>query len=95
MVGQVMACSIPCSLRSRACIGFICLETMMKQKEDDKTVDMFGGVPSSGVYRFYIETKYDTVEWRGLTKKQARDMYAYTNAHQPSNVVCSGWEEIS
>lgn len=68
----------------------------MKQKEDDKTVDMFGGVPSSGVYRFYIETPGgETIEWRGLTKKQARDMYAYTNAHQPSNVVCSGWEEIS
>lgn len=68
----------------------------MKQKEDDKTVDMFGGVPSSGVYRFYIETAGgELVWWSGLTKKQARDMYAYTNAHQPSNVVCSGWEEIS
>lgn len=66
----------------------------MKQKEDDKTVDMFGEAPSSRLYRFYIETKYDTVEWRGLTKKQARDMYAYTNAHHPSEVVKFGWEEL-
>lgn len=27
------------------------------------------------------------------TKKQARDMYAYTSAHQPSNITAFGWEE--
>ena len=54
-------------------------------------------------YRFYIVTVYEhgentyrqETEWRGLTKKQARDMYAYTDAHQPSNVIAYGWEEQS
>lgn len=45
-------------------------------------------------YRFYIEHADGTeVEWRGLSRKQARDMYAYTDAHQPSNVTRYGWEE--
>lgn len=45
-------------------------------------------------YLFYIETQKEYLEWRGLTKKQARDMYAYTDAHQPSEVTTYGWEEI-
>ena len=46
-------------------------------------------------YRFYIRTIDGTeTEWRGLTHKQARDMYSYTDSHFPSNVVASGWEEI-
>ena len=45
-------------------------------------------------YRFYVKSHDGlTTEWCGLTKKQARDMYAYTNAHQPSNVIAYGWEE--
>jgi hypothetical protein len=44
------------------------------------------------IYRFDKETGGAEVVWNGLTKKQARDMYAYTNAHQPSNVVACGWE---
>ena len=51
-------------------------------------------------YLFYIETRdaltdqQEYIEWRGLTYKQARDMYAYTDSHQPSNVTGYGWEEI-
>lgn len=45
-------------------------------------------------YRFYVKSHDGlTTEWCGLTRKQARDMYAYTNAHQPSNVIAYGWEE--
>ena len=44
-------------------------------------------------YMFYIRTHSAQTEWTGLSKKQARDMYAYTDAHQPSNVVAYGWEE--
>jgi hypothetical protein len=72
----------------------------MKQAEDTYTLDMHGEVitPDNSTtrtdkYRFYIETPDGAeVEWCGLTKKQARDMYAYTNAHQPHNVTRSGWE---
>lgn len=71
----------------------------MKQKEDDKTVDMFEVLekytPQSSKYRFYIRlTNGEEVEWTGLTKKQARDMYAYTDKTMPSNVTGCGWEEI-
>lgn len=45
-------------------------------------------------YRFYVKAHDGlTTEWTGLSKKQARDMYAYTSAHQPSNVIAFGWEE--
>lgn len=45
-------------------------------------------------YRFYVKAHDGlTTEWTGLSRKQARDMYAYTDAHQPSNVVAYGWEE--
>ena len=45
-------------------------------------------------YRFYIETDTDYIEWNNLTHKQARDMYAYTDSHQPSNVTNYGWELV-
>lgn len=45
-------------------------------------------------YRFYVKAHDGlTTEWTGLSRKQARDMYAYTDAHQPSNVVAYGWGE--
>jgi hypothetical protein len=75
----------------------------MKQAEDTFTADMYPQpltehlvpTPNKRYYRFYIKSHDGlTTEWTGLTKKQARDMYAYTNAHQPSNVVATGWEEM-
>ena len=46
-------------------------------------------------YRFYVEDlDGNETEWCGLTRKQARDMYAYTDAHQPSNVKNYGWELV-
>jgi hypothetical protein len=43
-------------------------------------------------HTFYITTADgETIEWTGLSYKKARDMHAYTNASQPSNVVGSGW----
>ncbi len=74
----------------------------MKQAEDTYTIDMLGDGPvrdslttKPTSYRFYIEAPDGTeIEWRGLTKKQARDMYAYTDAHQPSNATGYGWEEL-
>lgn len=75
----------------------------MKQTEDIFTIDMHGEVitpdnsltPKTKVYhRFYVKSHDGlTTEWTGLSKKQARDMYAYTDAHQPSNVIAYGWEE--
>lgn len=69
----------------------------MKQKEDTRTVDMFADLAptSADRYRFYV-TKDDgnTVEWTGLTKTMARNMYAYTNKHQPCDVIAFGWEEM-
>ena len=71
----------------------------MKQKEDDKTVDMFEVLdkytPQSRKFRFYIETRNgEQVEWRGLSLTVAKAMYNYTDKHQPYNVVRCGWEEI-
>ena len=46
-------------------------------------------------YRFYVCTADGTeTEWCNLTRKQARDMYAYTDAHQPSNITDYGWELV-
>lgn len=46
-------------------------------------------------YRFYIRTDDGTeTEWVGLTSRQARDMYAYTDARPPRNVTGYGWEEM-
>jgi hypothetical protein len=74
----------------------------MKQDIDTKTIDMWGEnntpvreslTPSK--YRFFVGLTDGTeIEWTGLTKKQARDMYAYTNAHHPCNVTGTGWEEL-
>ena len=44
-------------------------------------------------YRFYIRTHSAQTEWCGLTSKQARDMYAYTDKRTPNNVIAYGWEE--
>ena len=45
-------------------------------------------------YTFYIRTADgETTEWNGLSHKRARDMHAYTSAHQPSNVTGHGWFE--
>jgi hypothetical protein len=72
----------------------------MKQAEDTYTPDLYGQMAPEVLYaikgyryRFYIETPDGVeIEWCGLTKKQARDMYAYTNAHHPCNVTRCGWE---
>lgn len=76
----------------------------MKQIEDTYTMDMHGEVitpdnqtaqNAKTYYRFYIETESgESLWWTGLSRKQARDMYAYTSAHQPSNAVRYGWEEM-
>ena len=67
----------------------------MKQREDNLTADMFGNEPKATVYRFYVETTEGTeVEWTGLTLTKAKQMYAYTNASNPSNVTRCGWEEM-
>ena len=43
-------------------------------------------------HTFYIDLDSgESVWWTGLSYKKARDMHAYTNASQPSNVVGSGW----
>lgn len=72
----------------------------MKQREDNLTADMFGNEPKPTVYMFYVETvgsgnaDGETIEWHGLTLTKAKQMYAYTNASNPSNVVRSGWEAV-
>lgn len=69
----------------------------MKQREDNLTADMFGTEPKATVYMFYVVIADDNggehcVMWHGLTLTKAKQMYAYTNASNPSNVVRSGWE---
>ena len=71
----------------------------MKQKEDDKTVDMFEVLekyaPESSKYRFYVVTRSgEEVEWRGLSLTVAKAMYRYTDKTMPSNVTRCGWEEM-
>lgn len=71
----------------------------MKQPHDTVTIDMFEGAPSKYRFRFYVVTADDnggehSTEWRGLTKKQARDMHAYTQQSNPWNVIRCGWEEM-
>ena len=69
----------------------------MKQREDNQTIDMWEPTSHGGksLYRFYVETTEGTeVEWTGLTLTKAKQMYAYTNASNPSNVVRSGWEAM-
>ena len=68
----------------------------MKQPHDTVTIDMFESAPSKYRFRFYVTTREGvTTEWTGLTAKRAKDMYAYTAAHQPSNVTGFGWEEVT
>jgi hypothetical protein len=67
----------------------------MKQAIDNKTIDMFGNIPDITVYMFYVETvDGETIEWHGLTLTKAKQMYAYTNASNPFNVVRSGWKAV-
>lgn len=71
----------------------------MKQKEDDKTVDMFEVLekytPESSKYRFYVVTRSgEEVEWTGLSLSVAKAMYRYTDKTMPSNVTRCGWEEM-
>ena len=71
----------------------------MKQKEDDKTVDMFEVLdkytPQSRKFRFYIGlTSGEEVEWRGLSQTVAKAMYNSTSKIQPNNVTRFGWEEM-
>jgi hypothetical protein len=78
----------------------------MKQTEDTATLELphMGAVITldnqnthmrTEKYRFFIGLTDGTeVEWCGLSRKQARDMYAYTNAHHPCNITGCGWELI-
>lgn len=57
--------------------------------------------PTKITYTFYIKTfsedapgdTTETVVWRGLTLKQARDMHAWTERRTPTNVHKFGWYE--
>ena len=43
--------------------------------------------------RFFMSLEDDTeLEWRGLTAREARHLYAITYAHAPYNAVSYGWE---
>lgn len=45
-------------------------------------------------HTFYIEhTNGTVVEWTGLTYTKARNMLAYTSAHQPCDATRYGWFE--
>jgi len=67
----------------------------MKQPEDNKTADLFGKPTTQPTYRFYTTTREGaTTEWKGLTRKQARDMNAYTDQSNPSNIIRFGWGEV-
>ena len=44
-------------------------------------------------YVFFISMADDTtIEWRGLTKDQAKRMYDITNERTPAHVVSFGWD---
>ncbi len=70
----------------------------MKQPEDIYTMDMLSNetlTPSKEVTMcsFHISTcSGEVVEWRGLTMRQAKAMYAATEKHLPDNVKSYGWE---
>lgn len=54
----------------------------------------------SGKYEFWIEMpdeggKLMVVEWRGLSEKQAKDMYSYTERVLPEGVKTYGWGLMS
>jgi hypothetical protein len=80
----------------------------MKQPEDIYTLDFLeeAGEPAAPIvlspptaptarYGFYVELPNgEEIRWCGLTKKQARDMYAYTASHRPENASMFGWEEM-
>ena len=77
----------------------------MKQAEDlftqelpelgDSLTTHGATTPAPSKYRFYVTTREGaTTEWAGLTRKQARDMNAYTSASNPWNIVRFGWGEV-
>jgi hypothetical protein len=46
-------------------------------------------------YVFYIILDTgEEVRWPGLTLTQARNMYAWTEAHAPTNISTYAWEEM-
>lgn len=76
----------------------------MKQPEDNRTMELTlpGLAPTNmsltpskqvDVYSFHITTNSgEVVEWRGLTMRQAKAMYASTEKRLPDNVRSYGWE---
>lgn len=77
----------------------------MKQAIDTFTTDMYDSDTIALVrdslttnrfnYRFHIRTVDGAViEWTGLTAKRAKDMNAYTEQSQPSNVASFGWSIV-
>jgi hypothetical protein len=73
----------------------------MKQPQDKFTqelpelIEHWAPAPASRRYRFHIETMDGhEVEWRGLSKTKAIQMYRCTHQTQPSNVKSFGWEEM-
>lgn len=76
----------------------------MKQPEDNKTLDIYGGdvksivdkwspTPASKRYCFYVALSDGTeVQWAGLSIAQAKAMNAATRKNTPTNVVRYGWE---
>lgn len=45
-------------------------------------------------YLFWVETiEGERIEWRGLSARQAKSMYASTEKRVPDSVRSFGWEE--
>lgn len=72
----------------------------MKQRDDKYTmeipelVEQYAPTPAKHSYMFYIiTTDGNFVEWRGLSKAKALQMYRYTEQSNPVNVKSYGWEQ--
>ena len=64
---------------------------IMKQIEDNKTIDMFGG-PLPQTYTFYIETlSGERVEWTGLTRRTAVMLHNMTCPNTSPDLKGYGW----
>lgn len=73
----------------------------MKQPEDTRTLELpmldpAALTPTSSkdveVCEFHIITSNgEIVQWKPLTRTKARQMYNYTEKHQPPNVQAFGW----
>jgi hypothetical protein len=67
----------------------------MKQREDNKTIDMFNDKPKATSYTFHVILEDGTtVEWKGLTITRAKRMCAATETNTPSNVAAFGYREF-